>query len=274
MTDESSVDTGESTVAEESESQTDTTTEATATEETEKAVGNEDSRTGSARETKQEKEPPFHEHPRFKELIEQNRAFKDSESQRAQAFESMQRELSALREASKPKVEPVKDPFLADLEKVNPAYAKSLQSMYDRAAKAEDIERRLQQYESQQFAEKAYNHFDNLLKTAKVSDVDKEMYKDAIEARVFRMEAQGKKLGLKDLDGIFNEFHTKYAKQLEDRNRDLLKGYVKEKAKDKAPAGATGGSPAAQGAKKLKAGDISGQSKWLADQIRALKKEH
>ena len=46
----------------------------------------------AAPETKQEEKPaPFHEHPRFKELIEQNRNFKEDAAQRAQAMEAMQR---------------------------------------------------------------------------------------------------------------------------------------------------------------------------------------
>lgn len=223
----------------------------------------------------EEKPAPFHEHPRFKEVIEQNRSFREEMSRRNEAFENLQRELMALKEASKPKSEPVKDPFIADLEKINPAYAKSLESVYQRASKAEELERRFQQMESQQFAEKAYSHFDNLLKSNKVTDsMEQTIYKAAVEAEVFRRESQGKKLGLKDLDSIFNEFHTKYAKAMEDRDRTRLKGYVKEKASDKTPSGATGGAPAAAGAKKLKAGDISGQAKWLADQIRGMKKEH
>lgn len=259
---ESSVDTGEPTVTEETDSQPDPAPEATATE--------------PAVETKTEKEPevPFHEHPRFKELIEQNRSYRESESLRTSALESMQRELAALREANKPKTEPPKDQFLADLEKVNPAYAKSFQAVMEQAAKATQIEQRLQQYEAQQFAEKAVGHFNKLLETSKVSDpMDRKLYERAVRAEVYEREARGEKLGIKDLDKIFSEFHGEYSKAMEERNRKLTASYVQAKAGDRAPKSTTG-VPAASGTKKLAAGDISGQAKWLANQIREMKKEH
>lgn len=227
----------------------------------------------AAPEVKQEEKlPPFHEHPRFKEVIEQNRSYKDQLSQYQGALERLQQQMETLKQQNVPKQEVPKDPFLSDLEKVNPAYAKSLQSVYDRAAKAEQIEQRLQQYEQQQFAQQAYSRFDNLLSTAKVSDSDKEMYKDAVEAEVFRREAQGKKLGLNDLDSIFNQFHTKYSKFKEDMERSITAKYVTAKKSDTTPKGATGGAATAPTMKKYAANDFEGQAKWLAEQIRQMKK--
>ena len=217
---------------------------------------------------------PFHEHPRFKELIEQNRAFKEESSNRAQALEAMQRELQALREQSAPKKETPKDQFLEDLRQINPEYAKSFQSVMDRAAKAEAVEQRLQQYENQQFAERAVNHFNKLLETNKISDpMDRKLYERAVRAEIYEKEAAGAKLGLKDLDKIFGEFHSEYSKAMEDRSRKQTASYVQEKAKDKAPKSTTG-APAAPGSKKIAAGDYAAQAKWLSDQIRSMKKEH
>lgn len=254
-----SVETGDTSVTEESAPQ---------------AESSEAESQASAPEAKQEEKlSPFHEHPRFKEVIEQNRGYKTQLEEYQGALRSLQQQMETLRQQAAPKAEPTKDPFLADLEKVNPAYAKSFQSVMERAAKADDIEKRLQAYEQQQFAEKAYGHFDNLLRSNKVSDTfDQEVYKAAVEAEVFRRESQGKRLGIKDLDGIFNDFHSKYSKAMEERNRKLTASYVKEKSKDTTPKGATGGVASTPGAKKLAAGDFGGQAKWLADQIRGLKK--
>lgn len=256
---ESSVESGEPSVSEESAPQADPV----------------DEPKQEASEPKQEeKQTPFHEHPRFKELIEQNRSFKEESSMRARAIESMQRELDTLRQQSAPKKEAPKDQFLADLEKINPEYAKSFQSVMERAAKAEAIEQRMQQYENQQFAEKAVNHFNNLLSTNKIVDpVDRKLYERAVRADVYEREMRGEKLGLKDLDTIFSAFHAEYSKAMEERNRKLTASYVKDKTSDKTPKNTTG-LPAASGAKKLAAGDLAGQAKWLADQIRSMKKEH
>jgi hypothetical protein len=61
---------------------------------------------------------------------------------------------------------------------------------------------------------------------------------------------------------------------MEARERAITAKYVQTKTKDATPKGATGGTPKVSTSKKLAAGDISGQAKWLADQIRAMKKEH
>lgn len=221
---------------------------------------------------KEEKLPPFHEHPRFKEVIEQNRGYKDQLSQYQGALERLQQEMGALKQQA-PKPEQPKDQFLADLEKINPAYAKSLQSISDRAAKTEALEQRLAQYEQQQTAREAISKFNNLLETNKVVDpMDRELYERAVRSEVYEQEARGKKLGLNDLESIFTAFHNKYSKAMQERERKLTASYVKEKGKDAAPRGATGGAPAAPTMKKIAANDIGGQAKWLADQIRAMKK--
>lgn len=224
-------------------------------------------------ESKEEKLPPFHEHPRFKELIDQNRGYKSELDEYKGALERLKHEMESLRQQSAPKKEQPADPFLADLEKVNPEYAKSLKAVYEQAAMTRQLQERIDRYEQQQFAEKAYSHFNKLLSDAKVNDgIDREIYESAIKAQVFTLEQQGKRLGLQDLDKLFNEFHSKYSKAMEERNRKLTAQYVQQKATDKAPKATTGGAPATSSTKKIAAGDIQGQAKWLADQIRQMKK--
>lgn len=222
---------------------------------------------------KEDKLPPFHEHPRFKEVIEQNRGYKSEMEQYKEALNAMQRELQVMKQQATPKKEEAVDPFLADLAKVNPEYARSLQSVYDRAAKADEIAARLDKYEQREFATQAHNHFNKLLETNKVSDqLEQELYRATVRTAVIDMEQSGKTLGLKDLDKLFNEFHSRYSKAMEERNRKLTASYVKDKTKDTTPKGTTGGAATAPVAKKMAAGDIGAQAKWLADQIRSMKK--
>lgn len=255
---ESSEQTGDTPVAEESTSQV----EASGAETQE-----------SAPEKVQEEKPaPFHEHPRFKELIDQNRSYKEQMGQYQQTLERLQQQMETLKQQA-PKQEQPKDPFLADLEKVNPAYAKSLQSVYERAAKAEAIEARLAQYEARETANAAISKFNNLLESNKVTDpMDRELYERAVRAEVYEQEARGKKLNLNDLESIFKTFHDKYSKAMEERNRKLTASYVTEKKKDTTPKGTTGGTPAVSTMKKIAATDFEGQKKWLAEELRKLKK--
>lgn len=228
----------------------------------------------STPEKQEEKQTPFHEHPRFKELIEQNRSFKEESALRAQALENLQRELQYLRQAQVPKKEEPKDPFLADLEKVNPEYAKSFKAVMDQAAKTQQLEQEMAQYKQAQFAEKAVSHFNSLIESNKISDpMDKDLYARAVRAEVYERESRGEKLGIKDLEKIFNGFHTTYKKAMEDRERAITAKYSAAKKADISPKGATGGAATAPTAKKFKSIDSPDTAAWLAKEIRAMKKQ-
>lgn len=227
----------------------------------------------SAPVEKQEEKPiPFHEHPRWKEVIEERNSFKQSVEESRRVIERLQAQMEMLK-PQQTKSEPAKDKFLEDLEKISPEYAKSFQSVMDQARKAEQVEQRLAQYEQRETANAAINKFQGLLTANKVEDaMDKELYEKAVRAEVYEQEARGKKLNLDDLEKIFNSFHGKYSKAMEERNRKLTASYVQAKTKDTSPKGTTGGAPAVSSTKKIAAGDLAGQTKWLAEQIRSMKK--
>lgn len=227
----------------------------------------------SAPERQEEKQAPFHEHPRFKELIEQNRYFKEQDARRAEALEKLQGELQYVRNQV-PKKEVPKNQFIVDLEKVNPEYAKYMESVQLQAAKSEELERRIASYEQQQFQEKAINHFNSLLEGGKITDpMDRKIYERAIRAEVYERESRGEKLGLKELDKIFNEFHGEYKTAMDTRERNITSKYVTAKKSDTTPKGATGGAASAPVSKKFKSIDSPDTIAWLAKGIRDLKKE-
>lgn len=223
--------------------------------------------------TQEEKQVPFHEHPRFKELIEQNRGFKDGLTQREQAIERMQQELHSLREQLKPKSEPPKDKFLEDLAKVDPAYAASIKPVYEQAQLVSKLQARLDQIEQQQTSKEVYGEFNRLLETNKVTDaLDKRLYEQALTAEAYARRGRGENLSVKDLSNLFNNFHSEYRKAMEERERAITAKYVTAKKADVTPKGTTGGAATAPVGKKIAAGDLAGQAKWLANQIRDMKK--
>lgn len=228
----------------------------------------------ASQEQPQEKPAPFHEHPRFKELIEQNREAR-SESERAkQELARLQYELQSMKQQLAPKKEEPVDPFLRDLEKVNPEYAKSFKVLQEQAAKAAVLEQQWQQYQAQQYAEKAYSHLDGLLKTNKVEDpMDQDLYRSAIEAEVFKREHRGEKLTLNDLDKIFSSFHTRYMKYNEDRERAITSRYTSSKRSDQTPAPTTGGAATTSSMKKFSSIDSPEAIKWFAEQLRSSKQQ-
>lgn len=272
MSDESEVsseETSSTPTAEESASQPEST-------------GAEEHTQEASQEVTREEKPTFADHPRFKELIDQNRSYKERfeqiEMQRQKEREDfirLQTQMEALREASRPKPEQVKDPFLADLEKVNPEYAKSLKTVYEQAQLVKNLEQQLAQFQQANFAEKAVSHFNKLLDDRKVVDpMDRKILERSVRAEVYDRESRGQKLNLKDLEKIIEDFYKEYKETMDARERAITAKYVQQKTADKTPKGATGGVAKNSTAQKFKAGDISGQAKWLADQIRAMKKEH
>lgn len=255
----SSEQTDSSPAIEESVSQTEPTNEAV---------------TQDAQTVEQEEKPaPFHEHPRFKELIDQNRGFKEQSEKYQQEMSRLQQELQSIKQQVTPKKEEPVDPFIRDLEKVNPEYAKSYRQLAEQAKVAQQIQQQFQQYQQQQFAEKAVNHFDNLLSTNKIESADQDLYRAAIKAEIYEREAKGERLGINNLDSIFKSFHNKYSKYLEDRDRKITARYVTDKKSDQAPASTTGGAATAPVMKKFSSVDSPETIKWLADQLRAAKRQ-
>lgn len=224
-------------------------------------------------QAEEEKPAPFHEHPRFKELIEQNRSFKEQSESYQRDMIRLQTQMEMFKQQAQPKKEEPKDQFLADLEQVNPAYAKSLKSVYENAAKTQQLEQRLQQYEAQQFQEKAIGHFNSLLSNLKVEDsMDKDLYGSAVRAEVYEREARGEKLGLKDLDSIVNKFHNTYSKAMEERSRKILASYGQAKRSDSTPTSTTGGGAVSPKMPKFSSIDSPEAIQWLASELKKNKK--
>lgn len=226
-------------------------------------------------EAKEEEKPlPFHEHPRFKELVEERKSYKESLEKLQQDFQRTQDELRSFRQQTAPKVEEPKDKFLEKLKEIDPEYAASLQGMYEAAKVGKDAMARLQQMEQQNFAQTAQNHFKSLLDNNKVSEDLKGRYEREVRSLVYEEESKGKKLGLNDLDRIFNTVHGEYSKFLKDYERKLTASYVTAKKKDAAPRGSTGGTPApGNGPKKFDSLTSPEFIKFAAQQLRAARNQ-
>jgi hypothetical protein len=144
----------------------------------------------------------------------------------------------------------------------------------EQAAKTSQLEQQMAQYQQQQFAEKAINHFNGLLESNKISDpMDRNLYAKAVRAEVYERETRGEKLGIKDLEKIFNGFHSEYKKAMEDRERAITAKYSAAKKADVLPKGATGGAATAPTAKKFKSIDSPDTVAWFAKEIRAQRKQ-
>lgn len=236
--------------------------------------------------TKEAPEVPFHEHPRFKELIEERRAFKEQLDQQRGYAEAMQNELRAMRSAQAPQKvsEPKHKQLIEQLKAVNPEFAafqeeilSNLEEAKKEAALAKEVQKRLENYEQREFQTTAVSKLNSLYEQNKVPETLRKRYDREVRALAYETESQGKKLGIQDVEKLFNSVHGEYAPFIESLKRETLKGYVQAKKSDSAPAGATGGAAFTPGAKKFSPlGSQEGfqqTTKWLADELRKAKKQ-
>lgn len=239
----------------------------------------------AAAEKKEESNTPFHEHPRFKELIEERRTYKEQLDQTKGYMEALQREMQALRTAQTPRQanEPKHKQLIEELKAINPAFAEfqqeliqNLEEAKKEASTAKTALSRLDAYEQREFQTQAVSKLQSLMDTNKIPENMRVRYNREVRALAGEEESQGRKLGIQDVERLFKTVHDDYTPFLESIKRDTLKGYVKEKKQDSAPATTTGGAPAVSKAKKLPSLDsaegMQQAVKWFADQRRAAKK--
>lgn len=166
-------------------------------------------------------EVPFHEHPRWKEVMEERNA----ERQRATALEqqiaAMQRQLQ---ESLKPKTVE-QDPMYERLKGIDPEFADYMKGLKTRAEKAEALEARLEQFEQNQFATSAKATFSELNTKNNVSPELASLYEQQLEAAYSRGE-------FKDVNGMrqaYDRIHSGFSKLLEAREREALAKYTETK---------------------------------------------
>lgn len=201
-----------------------------------------------------EKPAPFHEHPRFKELIEQNRTYRDQVSQYNRSVEDLRRQMSEMQKASQAQNQPKQpsyDTVLNRLKDIDPEFAKLQEEMYKEVQEARQLKEQFQelrgwkdQVASQQMASEANSTLENLYTSNKISQEDRGRYDRFIKATVYELESRGQRLTPKDLPGIFNEVHAAEKAYQDQFSRKVKESYVAEKKKDATPASQTGGAPA------------------------------
>lgn len=231
---------------------------------------NEDGGQQTAPVEQQPKDVPFHEHPRFKELIDQNRGYKtqlsdyekkmqDLQSQYEQRFQQLQSQL----QPQQPKFDPNK--FLERAKQIDPEFAQTLQWQIEQQRQ---LENQIQAAQQERMRETAYSKLNSLFDQNKVDQKYRPLYESAIKAAAY----ENPRFQIKDLDQIFSQFHETFNKLRDDDRREDRKGYVEAKKQDVTPASQTGGGQPPTG----KGPDLSTYDKrvaYLASEMRRAKQK-
>lgn len=181
---------------------------------------------------------PFHEHPRFKELVEQKNSYaKELESIRAQnkAFEQ---QLSSFKD-SQPKPPSETDALLKDLKQIDPRLASAIEKTLKAAEIAEANKTQFEQYQQQtqeqarqQTLANAVGKINSLHESNKMSEFGKQFINNQLD-----LAYRGGQLNASDLKAVESAYSeaSKVIKSYEDNlKRDLTKSYVESKQKDAA----------------------------------------
>lgn len=222
---------------------------------------------------KQTEPTPFHEHPRFKELVEQKNSYaKEIESAKAQ-IQAFQKELSSLKE-SQPKPATETDALIADLKKIDPRLANVIESQLKAAQESQTIKARLEAFEKQsqeaarsQQVQTAVSKINQMHDTNKASPEVRQFVNDKLDL----MYMQGK-LNLQNLDQAYKEQYDAIKKYEDSLTRQIRESYVKEKTKDASvPASVPKGTQAKPAPKALNA--PKGKDELKAAVVKSFLKE-
>lgn len=214
--------------------------------------------------TQAPKEQPFNEHPRFKELIAERNQEREERVKYAQEMAVLKAQLEQIQKQQAPKTEkPSYDAVLKRLEGIDPEFAELQKSVYAKAEQAEALQQKfaeLEQWrhtqETARNSQMAINTFDKLCSDNKISENDKEFYKQAVTNLAYARNS-----GVKDLPALFQEAYLKISKSFEARDRAQRESYVASKKSDIAPATQTGGvaSSAKSGTGPMTLDDVKAQ---------------
>lgn len=201
-----------------------------------------ESQTGASQQeaagVNEQKDVPFHEHPRFKELVDQKNQYAEKYTQLEQMYKAL--EAKVQQQTPQPKKEPTtEDKILERLKGIDPEFAGFQQKLLEKVAAAESVQQELARMKADREAETANSTFERLCTENKVPKELQTFYRETVANMAMSKNAQ-----LSQLPALFKEAHDRLSKSFEDFRRADREAYTKEKQKDKTPATQSGGSPA------------------------------
>lgn len=187
-----------------------------------------------------QKEQPFHEHPRFKELIEERREYRERLEQEAIQRARLEERLSAFERMQQKSAESQEPAIFSKLDGIDPDLAKVMRDMYSKAQNTSKFERELaelkQSYQAeiqQRQSNTAIQEIDRLHSEFKAP---KEI-QGAIRAMIREAASENPKLTLKDVPALYKQAFDSMNGYIENIKRADRQAYSEAKKKDaKAPA--------------------------------------
>jgi len=181
---------------------------------------------------------PFHEHPRFKELVEQKNQYATQAKQLEQAYRQMQAKLDAL-EKRGPGSQSEKDALVERLKQIDPEFGDRFAKLNSSLSELEGLKQWKAQMEAQTIRTQATSKLEQLYSENKVPQELRGMYQAAIKD----MASADPNIGINDLPQLFQQVHSNMSKYLDSLKRTEREGYVVDKKKDASAPTSPKGKP-------------------------------
>lgn len=188
---------------------------------------------------------PFHEHPRFKELVEQKNQALSAQKALEEKYAQMEAQFKKITESPK-STEAKTDAIIERLRGIDPEFAARMEQLSKALPQVEQMQQRLQAYERQQEVQQAVGTINSLHEQNKVSPELKTFINNELD----RLYMQGKLRG-PDVPAAYKAIYDQYSRFVDGIKRTERESYVaSKKADSKAPTSQPKGAPARQGNQK------------------------
>jgi hypothetical protein len=173
----------------------------------------------------QNEQVPFHEHPRFRELVEQKNKYADELKQVQSQFSEMQRLMHEMRQ---PKTQAQEDALHARLKGIDPEFGERFAKVDSSLNELQELKQWKAQMEADNLRNTAISTIEKLHTENKVPAEWRDLYNSQIEAAAMR----DRSIGLKDLPNLYKRVHEQVSKLMEGTKRADRESYVTDKKKD------------------------------------------
>lgn len=181
-----------------------------------------------SKEASEEASQPFHEHPRFKELVTQkNEALAQTKEFKA-ALDEMKQQLDGFKKSSSSQQTQAQDALIERLKGIDPEFAKRIEELSSIKPELTELREWKAKADADNFQNRVKQEMSALHTEFKVSDRLKTKYENEIKA----IASANPNLGLNDLKTIYKQVHDDYSSLLDEIKRDERKQYVDNKKKD------------------------------------------
>lgn len=181
-----------------------------------------------------EQNTPFHQHPRFQELVQQRR----EADERAKALEARYAELENRIQTMQTSSQKQEDPLLARLKQIDPEFGSRFEKLAGLETQVEEFNQWRQEMKLEADRQQASQNLQDLYTQYNVPESMRTRYEREIKAIAYENE----KLGLKDLPNIFKSVHEDFTKWQDEFRRKERESYVTDKNASKTPQSVTGGT--------------------------------